>query len=80
MNDKAKSVLLGIAMVGCIVVVAALGCTQTQLKTAEIDFCASRAAYKAFAATQGGKLDPAPGSPRAKLEADEDKLCAVVGK
>lgn len=49
-------------------------------KTAESNFCAARAAYKVFAAAQNGKLDPAPGSARAKLEAEEDKFCAIVGK
>jgi hypothetical protein len=55
--------------------------TNQQAKTvkAEADLCKARAQYKAFALLAGGRLDPAPGSARASLEAAEDAFCAGVG-
>lgn len=46
--------------------------------TAEHDLCEARAGWKAVALAAGGLLDPKPGTPRAKLEAAEDALCALV--
>ncbi len=55
-----------------------VGCSNPpSAKTVEKDLCAARAAY---VIATGGKLDPAPGSPRAKLEAAEDAFCATLAK
>ncbi len=53
-----------------------VGCSNLPpAKTIELDLCNARATY---VIASGGQLDPAPGSPRAKLEAAEDKLCATL--
>jgi len=55
------------------------GCSsQPSPKAIETDLCAGRAAYKIVALQANGALDPKPGSPRAKLEASEDALCAML--
>jgi hypothetical protein len=46
---------------------------------AEADICRARAEYKQVAALARGRLDPAPGSQRARLEAAEDAFCALGG-
>jgi hypothetical protein len=52
------------------VAVSLAGCSSTPAaRTVETDLCEARA---------GGALDPKPGSARAKLEAAEDALCAIV--
>lgn len=64
-----------------IILVSALlfGCSNPPPpRTIELDLCAARAAYKVVAAAANGKLDPEPGSLRAKLEADEDVLCSIL--
>lgn len=53
------------------------GTTNPKLAAAETDLCIARADWKVVAAVAGGVLDPVPGSPRAKLEAAEDALCAA---
>jgi len=65
-----------------LLLIAALSACSSQQppKVTKEDFCAARAAYKAIAAQAGGKLDPAPGSPRAKLEAAEDLFCATLSQ
>lgn len=59
----------------------AVGCsnppTPAQIDKVESDLCKARATYKLIAAAAGGRLDPLPGSPRAKLEAAEDAFCAT---
>jgi len=51
-----------------------VGCSQPDAKSAA-DFCALRAAYKSIS---DGKLEPVPGSPRAKLEEAEYRFCATL--
>lgn len=68
-----KTLILCFVIIGC-------STPAPSPKTVETDLCAARAAYKAVAAAAGGKLDPAPGSARAKLEAAEDALCATLTK
>ncbi len=70
-------------VIACFVLGAAipLACsnppTPAQIDKVESDLCKARATYKLIAAAAGGKLDPLPGSPRAKLEAAEDAFCAT---
>lgn len=52
---------------------------QAKVAKAEADLCAARAAYKLADAATGNRLDAAPGSPRASLEAAEDAFCAARG-
>jgi hypothetical protein len=52
--------------------------TNAQLEKGALDFCKARADYKLLAAAAAGALDPAPGSPRAVLEANEDIFCSSV--
>lgn len=64
------------------VVVSLQGCSSSatqpaKIAKAEAELCTARALYKLAAAAAGGSLDPAPGSPRAKLEAAEDRFCAA---
>jgi hypothetical protein len=77
--------LLAVVVLGAGVGVATHvgGCkppTPAQTAKAEADLCKARAAYKLVAAAAGGALDPAPGSPRATLEAAEDALCLGAAK
>lgn len=65
-----KTVILSLVLVAC--------SNTPPPKVTPEDFCKARATYKALAAAAGGKLDPAPGSPRAKLEAEEDAFCATL--
>lgn len=51
--------------------------TPAKVAAAEAEFCDARAVYKLAAAAAGGALDPAADSPRAKLEAAEDRFCAA---
>ncbi len=76
-----------VALVGALVVLGLSQCqacssTAQQAKTAkaEAELCKARAEYKTLAALAGGRLDPAPGSARASLEAAEDVFCSTVGK
>lgn len=71
------TVLFLLAMFACVIVAACSSSSTSPAKTAarEAEFCAARATYKLAAAAAGGALDPAPGSPRAKLEAAEDAFC-----
>jgi len=69
--------------VGVTTVVLQNGCkppTPAQTAKAEADLCKARAAWRVVAAAAGGALDPAPGSPRATLEAAEDALCLGAPK
>ena len=74
-----------LAVIGGAIVTAATlfltGCAGSaqnpKLATAEADLCIARADWKVVAEVAGGMLDPKPGSPRAKLEAAEDALCAA---
>ena len=52
--------------------------TNAQIEKGASDFCKARADYKLLAAAAAGALDPAPGSPRAVLEASEDSFCVSV--
>lgn len=54
--------------------------TNAQLEKGSADFCKARADYKLVAAAAGGALDPAPGSPRAVLETNEDIFCVAVAQ
>lgn len=62
-------------------VFAATACSSSaqsaKVQQAEADFCKLRAEYKLIAAAAGGALNPAPGSPRDKLEQAEDNVCAL---
>lgn len=73
---------IAFAALFCFVLVfAATSCSSSaqsaKVQKAEADFCKLRADYKLVAAAAGGALDPAPGSPRAKLEQAEDNVCAL---
>jgi len=63
------SVLLVLALVGC--------SNPPSAKSVEVDLCAARAAFKALEVTDP-KLSPEPGSLRAKIEVDEDIVCATL--
>jgi hypothetical protein len=52
--------------------------SNAQIEKGAADFCKARADYKLLAAAAAGALDPAPGSPRAVLEASEDTFCTSV--
>jgi len=53
------------------------GCSNPpSAKSVEVDLCAARAAFKALEVSDPS-LAPAPGSLRAKIEVDEDIVCAT---
>lgn len=51
--------------------------TPERIEHAEQELCNARAIYRAVALAAGGKLDPAPGTPRETLERAEDEFCAA---
>lgn len=66
---------------GAVALTQAASCTpaqQAKFAKAEADVCKLRADYKLVAAAARGALDPMPGSPRAQLEAAEDRMCAAL--
>lgn len=71
------TLIFGAAVVAFVVVWSCASSPVQQTRTANVEgeLCAARADYKLAAELAGGRLDPAPGSPRAKLEAFEDALC-----
>lgn len=83
-RDERASFIGGTLIFGAAVVafVAAWSCASTpeqraQTTAVEAKLCAARADYKLAAALAAGRLDPVPGSPRAKLEQLEDDLCLM---
>lgn len=82
-KSQLPSQALGLAVAGILTAIgvgAMMACVgeAEKVNTAETNLCAERAGWKVVAAAAGGVLDPAAGSPRAKLEAAEDALCALV--
>lgn len=69
--------VLACSVLGAGIVWSCTSSTQQSARTDQVEakLCAARADYKLAAALAAGRLDPAPGSPRAKLEAIEDGIC-----
>lgn len=83
---RERASVIGGALIFCIAVVvfvAAWGTAscasspehEAKVAAVEAKLCAARADYKLAAALAAGRLDPLPGSPRAKLEEAEDAFC-----
>jgi hypothetical protein len=79
--SKWGAVALAALATALIYAATAASCTpaqQAKFAKAEADVCKLRADYKLVAAAARGALDPVPGSPRAQLEAAEDRMCAAL--
>lgn len=78
---KSAAALGAAALVASSFILGMVACSSSQAQAkvakAEADLCAARAAYKLADAATGNRLDAAPGSPRASLEAAEDAFCAA---